>query len=801
MKKFKDIIKRNPEPAKGKFGINPMDPWSVKYGIAEDETNEDLRQWFKQKWVRMDTKGNIKGDCARDPGEGKPKCLPQAKAQALGQEGRAKAARRKRREDPDPDRRGKPINVRTEENEVEEACWTGYTAKGMKKKGNRMVPNCVPEEVEQIEEKNVPTSPEKWARAKSAAKSKFAVYPSAYANGWASKKYKAMGGGWKSVSENHVAIAMGNMMDDEGSMVLNQLEQLERACAMIRSYVGKDYEKQLPAWVQSKITLATDYIDTAGNYLVSKNEKVTEEMVNEISKKKLYDYMMKAGSKSDPKKNTKDRGMNVVKATGKYLNKEETEHKVGDSVTVHSKFTGKHKGQVVKVDKQSVHVKRDGKKFSEKYPHDAVVKESAGINKTKETSFHKKLDSLVHKTFGKRKDELKMKEEVDQIDELNYDTVKSLYQKRRADFQGAQVGKKKKGKDVSAKNVSTSISRMMGYKPTQNQPQKEEVEQIDELNYDTVNSYDSKRKANPSSKKSSEVVLKNRTASVNRFMGKTRTQNSPMQGVKRELTPQQKTLQKDYYDSQKRGMSTEGVVNELSNELLGSYKKKAGEQASAADKAGDFKTGNKRFSGIIRATKKQFANDVKEETLDELNKDTLKSYLNKSTEIRKDSKSELKDIEKRPEIYKDNTDRAQQNLAAKANKLKTTINKRTTGLNRAFNKLHGVAEAADRKEMSKSARMIKDLYKHHNMKKKVSEDMTDWEKEDKSVQTYGKKPKVQTTSKESSYGEDKPKAAVIMTGGTTMTGKPRDMVEIDPMLKKRPGPDDFDRNYGKKQPQ
>lgn len=57
------------------------------------------------------------------------------------------------------------------------------------------------EEVENLEEKNVPTSPEKWARAKAAAKSKFAVYPSAYANGWASKKYKSMGGGWKSVSE------------------------------------------------------------------------------------------------------------------------------------------------------------------------------------------------------------------------------------------------------------------------------------------------------------------------------------------------------------------------------------------------------------------------------------------------------------------------------------------------------------------------------------------------------------------------------------------------------------------------
>ena len=57
------------------------------------------------------------------------------------------------------------------------------------------------EEVEQLDEKNVPTSPEKWARAKAMAKSKFDVYPSAYANGWAAKKYKEMGGGWKSVSE------------------------------------------------------------------------------------------------------------------------------------------------------------------------------------------------------------------------------------------------------------------------------------------------------------------------------------------------------------------------------------------------------------------------------------------------------------------------------------------------------------------------------------------------------------------------------------------------------------------------
>ena len=46
-------------------------------------------------------------------------------------------------------------------------------------------------------EKNVPTDKSKWAYYKSQAKKKFDVYPSAYANGWAAKQYKAAGGGWK----------------------------------------------------------------------------------------------------------------------------------------------------------------------------------------------------------------------------------------------------------------------------------------------------------------------------------------------------------------------------------------------------------------------------------------------------------------------------------------------------------------------------------------------------------------------------------------------------------------------------
>jgi len=75
---------------------------------------EDLRKWFKEKWVRFGPDGKIRGSCARgSESEGKPKCLPQAKAHALGKKGRASAAAKKRREDPNPERRGPARNVAT----------------------------------------------------------------------------------------------------------------------------------------------------------------------------------------------------------------------------------------------------------------------------------------------------------------------------------------------------------------------------------------------------------------------------------------------------------------------------------------------------------------------------------------------------------------------------------------------------------------------------------------------------------------------------------------------------------------
>jgi hypothetical protein len=122
----------------------------------------------------------------------------------------------------------------TQKGNLNESCWDGYKQVGGKMKNGKMVPNCVPtnksvkeaanpaqqaaiaihmkekgikpknesekemyESMEIDESKNCPTDPGKWAASKAAAKAKFDVYPSAYANGWAAKNYKAKGGGWR----------------------------------------------------------------------------------------------------------------------------------------------------------------------------------------------------------------------------------------------------------------------------------------------------------------------------------------------------------------------------------------------------------------------------------------------------------------------------------------------------------------------------------------------------------------------------------------------------------------------------
>jgi hypothetical protein len=108
----KEVHARVKAEAKRKFKVYPSayaNAWMVKQYKKRGGTfrNDDLKKWFKEKWVRMSAKGEILGECGdRKKGEGKPRCLPLAKARALSKKERAKTVRAKRKADPKKNRSG-----------------------------------------------------------------------------------------------------------------------------------------------------------------------------------------------------------------------------------------------------------------------------------------------------------------------------------------------------------------------------------------------------------------------------------------------------------------------------------------------------------------------------------------------------------------------------------------------------------------------------------------------------------------------------------------------------------------------
>ena len=85
--------------------------------IEKKPVAEDLRKWFSKDhpeggWKRVNSKGEVIGPCAREkPGEAKPKCMSNEKRAKLTKKQRAAAVAAKRKHDPNPERKGKPINV------------------------------------------------------------------------------------------------------------------------------------------------------------------------------------------------------------------------------------------------------------------------------------------------------------------------------------------------------------------------------------------------------------------------------------------------------------------------------------------------------------------------------------------------------------------------------------------------------------------------------------------------------------------------------------------------------------------
>jgi len=199
------------------------------------------------------------------------------------------------------------------------------------------------------------------------------------------------------------------------------------------------------------------------------------------------------------------------------------------------------------------------------------------------------------------------------------------------------------------------------------------------------------------------------------------------------------------------------------------------------------------------------------EQIDEISKSTLTSYKDKSSASLKNAQTNRDAAEHGKQMSKGFAD-----LHAKSD---ATVKKRVKGLIGYMQRKQGMKPTSEdvgdakaavnadglpnaslepvsekKKQMTKSARMIKALYKKKGM---VKEDMFDSEKEDKSVATYGKKPKMSTTSKMSNLGDNKPEAASVLSGGTTLTGQKRDMLEIDPAMRNRPGQPDITKDTKK----
>ena len=209
--------------------------------------DQGLRDWFgkskssdgKPGWVQLGGKYAGK-PCARQPGQtSTPKCGSSKMKRDLSDKEEERARRRKNRLDPNqPEKSGgaKPTNVRTEEMDLQEV-------KDKPGKGSGKKDACY-----------------------NKVKSRYSVWPSAYASGALVKCRKVGAANWGNKTEEK---------DHEYSMARSEISTIISAAKRLKKKMGKG-EGELEAWVQSKITKAADYLDTAADYVTSGEHKVDE---------------------------------------------------------------------------------------------------------------------------------------------------------------------------------------------------------------------------------------------------------------------------------------------------------------------------------------------------------------------------------------------------------------------------------------------------------------------------------------------------------------------------------------------
>jgi hypothetical protein len=331
------------------------------------------------------------------------------------------------------------------------------------------------------------------------------------------------------------------------------------------------------------------------------------------------------------------------------------------------------------------------------------IKEESGVSKSAETKFHKKLDKLVHSTFGKRKDELKMKEEVV--------TEKNDSHTHAAHYEDPKTGEWTGMNLLIAKDDDDAI-----------------------------------RQANEKCKEGCRLTKVERHITV-----KEETKHKVGDSV---------TVNSKFFGKQK------GKVTKVDNQSIHVQRN-------------DKKTSEKYPHDAV----------VKEEVeqIDELKKSTVFSWLKQQpvVPVRKpgiDRVSYNQKVKNHSKSWNRALDRLSGYKPTSEDVFQDTQAATQTAFDMGTQADDREPTYSKKKEMSKSARIIKSLYKHNNMK----EDIYDHEKEDKSVATYGKKPKVEIVGVD---GDEDNQAAMVLKGGKTLTGQERDTLEIDPVMRKPTNPE------------
>jgi len=157
-------------------------------------------------------------------------------------------------------------------------CWKGYKRMGTKMKGGKRVDNCV-KMGEDLKESGLQyyTGKKKYGKDGMAALAKAGREGASEEElGRIKDKFKKEDHG----PEDPKADYNQGEYDREGDMAKDQLRTIDSAAEELYSIIHS--EENLPEWVQKKITLAMDYIDTARDYM--KSNKYAEDIQTDEAK-------------------------------------------------------------------------------------------------------------------------------------------------------------------------------------------------------------------------------------------------------------------------------------------------------------------------------------------------------------------------------------------------------------------------------------------------------------------------------------------------------------------------------------